>query len=102
MRQRRWIRLTDDSNDSTLTPVKQLLVRGLDERVVRRLKARARAHGVSAEEEHRRILREVLLREPPGKPTLVEYLISEAGAVHPETELELDRDRGGSRSGTGV
>ncbi len=34
----------------------QLLVRKVDERIVRALKERAVAHGVSAEEEHRRIL----------------------------------------------
>ena len=38
----------------------QLLVRGLDEDLVRRLKLRAAERGVSAEEEHRRILREAL------------------------------------------
>lgn len=34
----------------------QLIVRNLDEQLVRRLKVRAAQHGVSAEEEHRRIL----------------------------------------------
>ncbi len=82
--------------------MKQLLVRGLDERLVERLKRRARAHGVSAEEEHRRILREVLLRQPVEKKSLIEYLVSGPGEVYPETELELERDRTGSRSGTGV
>lgn len=39
-----------------------LVVRNLDERVVRALKARAVRHGRSAEAEHRAILEEVLLR----------------------------------------
>lgn len=38
----------------------QLLVRGLEEDLVRRLKVRAAQNGVSAEQEHRRILREAL------------------------------------------
>jgi len=38
----------------------QLLVRNLDNEVLRQLKKRAGEHGVSVEEEHRRILREVL------------------------------------------
>lgn len=38
----------------------QLIVRNLDEDLVRRLKQRAAEHGWSAEEEHRRILRDAL------------------------------------------
>jgi plasmid stability protein len=38
----------------------QLLVRGIDDDLVRELKLRAARHGNSAEEEHRRILRKVL------------------------------------------
>ncbi len=38
----------------------QLLVRGIDSDLVRQLKLRAARNGNSAEEEHRRILREVL------------------------------------------
>lgn len=38
----------------------QLLVRNLDPALVRDLKKRAGEHGVSVEEEHRRILREAL------------------------------------------
>ena len=40
----------------------QLIVRNLDEDLVRRLKIRAAQNGRSAEEEHREILREVLRR----------------------------------------
>jgi antitoxin FitA len=39
----------------------QLVVRRIDESVVVRLRRRAARHGVSLEEEHRRILREALL-----------------------------------------
>jgi plasmid stability protein len=38
----------------------KLVVRGLEAELVQRLKERAVAHGVSAEEEHRRILRQAL------------------------------------------
>jgi plasmid stability protein len=41
----------------------QLLVRNLDDELVRHLKRRAGEHGVSVEEEHRRILREALLAD---------------------------------------
>ncbi len=40
----------------------QLIVRELEESIVRALKVRAAEKGVSAEAEHRAILREVLLR----------------------------------------
>ena len=41
----------------------QLIVRNLEEEVVRELKMRAARHGRSAEAEHREILREALLPE---------------------------------------
>ena len=41
----------------------QLIVRNLDDDLVRRLKQRAAAHGRSAEEEHRQILRASLRSE---------------------------------------
>ena len=40
----------------------QLLVRGLKEEIVRRLRARAAAHGRSVEAEHRAILEEAVRR----------------------------------------
>ena len=54
----------------------QLIVRNLEETVVRRLKKRAGEHGVSMEEEHRRILREALA--PDGKKAISfkEFLVS--------------------------
>jgi plasmid stability protein len=41
----------------------QLIVRNLDDRLIKRLKERAAAHGRSAEEEHRRILQSALQSE---------------------------------------
>ena len=41
----------------------QLIVRNVDDDLVRRLKQRAAAHGWSAEEEHRRLLRQALRSE---------------------------------------
>ena len=41
-----------------------LIVRKLDDDLVQRLKARAKAHGRSAEAEHRLILQEVLCPQP--------------------------------------
>ena len=41
----------------------QLIVRGLDEDLVKRLKRRAAEHGRSMEEEHRQLLRQVLRPE---------------------------------------
>ena len=52
-----WEGAIIDSN----TEMAQLIVRELDEAVVRALKVRAAKKGVSAEAEHRAILREVLL-----------------------------------------
>jgi antitoxin FitA len=52
----------------------QLLVRNLDPELVRDLKKRAGEHGVSVEEEHRRILREVLRGQPPEKLSFWEML----------------------------
>lgn len=67
----------------------QLLVRKVDPQTVRKLKARASAHGVSAEEEHRRILQEALSRPTKEKPTLIEFLSQTE--VAPEVELDLER-----------
>lgn len=51
-----------------------LLVRGVDEDIVRALKERAGAHGRSAEAEHRAILAEALAR--PRRLSFVEVLAS--------------------------
>lgn len=54
--------------------MKNLLVRGVDEAVVRALKEQAREHGHSAEAEHRAILEAALAR--PRKRTFADVLAS--------------------------
>ena len=53
-----------------LISMAQLIVRNLDEDLVRRLKRRAAAHGRSMEEEHRLLLRQVLQPEGLGEALL--------------------------------
>ncbi|MCC5789085.1 MAG: hypothetical protein JJT75_05590 [Opitutales bacterium] len=71
----------------------QLLVRNVGDTLVRKLKRRAKARGVSAEEEHRRILAESLARDDRKRPALVSFLLSPQGTVAPEVELDLSRRR---------
>ena len=52
----------------------QLIVREIEEKVVRKLKELAGRHGVSMEEEHRRVLREALLGKPNNRPSFKEFL----------------------------
>jgi len=54
----------------------QLIVRQIEEKVVKKLKERAGQHGVSMEEEHRRILRAALVGASRKKPSFKEYLLS--------------------------
>lgn len=55
----------------------QLIVRNIESKVVRKLKQRAGEHGVSMEEEHRRILRDSLLSQPEkNRPSFMEHLLS--------------------------
>jgi plasmid stability protein len=81
--------------------MKQLLVRGLEDGLVKRLKARARAHGISAEEEHRRILRDALLGGGVRRATLMEHLLS-GDPVAPGVELDVERSRDGGDRETGL
>ena len=53
----------------------QLIVRQIEDKVVKKLKARAGLHGVSTEEEHRRILREALFGKTPQRPSFKDYLL---------------------------
>lgn len=69
--------------------MKQLLVRNIDETLVRKLKLRAAENGVSAEEQHRRILAEALSGTPQVKEPLASYIVNRP--VCPELELPLDR-----------
>jgi len=54
----------------------QLIVRKLEDKVVRKLKERAAMYGVSTEEAHRRILRETLLKKEKPKMSFSEFLIA--------------------------
>ena len=67
----------------------QLIVRDLEEAVVRALKLRAAKRGVSAEAEHRAILRAVLLRRP-GR-SFKEALLSMPD-VGDDADFVMDRD----------
>ncbi len=71
----------------------QLIVRQIEETVVKRLKERAGQHGVSMEEEHRSILREVLLRPPGKRSSFKEYLLQMPDAG-PDEIFERIPDRG--------
>ena len=67
----------------------QLLVRHIEERVVKKLKAQAGVHGVSTEEEHRRILREALTGRSRNTP-FKEYLLQMPDAG-PDKLFERDQ-----------
>jgi len=54
----------------------QLIVRQIEEKVVKKLKEQAGQHGVSMEEEHRRILREALLGKSAKRTSFKEALLS--------------------------
>jgi plasmid stability protein len=67
----------------------QLLVRQVEEKLVRKLKQRAGQHGVSMEEEHRRILREALLGSSKKKPSFKAFLLA-----MPDVGEDQDFERG--------
>ena len=58
-----------------------LTVSNVPDNVVAQLLKRAVARGVSAEEEHRRLLRETLAASPSGTPSAIEHLLSPEGRV---------------------
>jgi plasmid stability protein len=70
----------------------QLLVRDIESDVVSELKIRAARHGHSAEEEHRRILREALRSHGPA-PSLKGFLL-EMPDVGEDRDFERPEDRG--------
>lgn len=61
--------------DSKNKIMPQLLVRNIEEKIVQKLKKRAGEHGVSVEEEHRRILREALSGKTGKRVSFKEYLL---------------------------
>jgi len=72
----------------------QLIVRQIEDKVVRKLKARAGQHGISVEEEHRRILRATLLGGPAVRPvSFKEYLLTMPDSG-PDNLFEPKRQRG--------
>lgn len=72
----------------------QLLVRNLDEALVRALQVRAAEHGRSTEAEHREILREVLAKKAP-QLNLKEFLESMPN-VGEDADFERDRSSPGA------
>lgn len=66
-----------------------LVVRNIDDEVVQVLKARAGQHGISAEAEHRKILKAVLLR--PKKKSFSEILQS-IPSVGEDADFERKQD----------
>ena len=70
----------------------QLIVRNLDEEVVRELKLRAARHGRSAEAEHREILREALL--PSARKKSLKELLLEMPDVGEDADFERIPDYG--------
>jgi len=68
----------------------QLIVRNIEDGVVRALKRRAIEHGRSAEAEHRQILRDVLTDDDP-RPSFRELLMSMPD-VGEDAEFRIPRD----------
>ena len=71
----------------------QLIVRKVEDKVVRKLKARAGLHGVSMEEEHRRILREALLGKTARRTSFKEFLLTMPN-VGPDSVFRRSADKG--------
>ena len=70
----------------------QLIVRKLDQDLVRRLKIRAAGHGHSMEAEHREILEQALLEHEPVE-TLKELLLA-IPQVGEDMDFERPQDKG--------
>ncbi|HEV3272578.1 MAG TPA: hypothetical protein VGZ93_10400 [Candidatus Methylacidiphilales bacterium] len=72
----------------------QLIVRKLDGLLVQKLKSRAASHGISTEEEHRRILRDTL-NPPKRKPKLnfKEFLLTVPDFGDPDSLRQKDLPR---------
>ena len=66
-----------------------LVVRNIDEKIVKALKARAGQLGVSAEAEHRKILEEVLIK--PVQKSFTEVLLTMPD-VGNDADFERDQD----------
>jgi len=71
----------------------QLIVRQIEDKVVKRLKAQAGRHGVSMEEEHRGILRAALLGKAARRPSFKDYLL-QMPELGPDALFERHQDLG--------
>ncbi len=81
------------SSSAIIDSMAQLIVRNLEEELVARLRQRAARHKRSAEEEHRSILREVLMPEKR-RLTFKDFLLSMPDAGTDEDFARLpDRPR---------
>lgn len=66
----------------------QLLVRDIDPAVIRKLRSRAAAQGISVEEAHRQLLRSALVGGRPGpQENFIDYLRS----IPPDDTIEFPR-----------
>jgi antitoxin FitA len=79
----------------------QLLVRNLDDDLVRDLKRRAGEHGVSVEEEHRRILRDALRPESAGKMPSFWEVLTDMPDAGDDSIFERDRSAAGRNAAQG-
>lgn len=73
----------------------QLLVRNIPDELVRSLKLRAAAHGVSTEEEHRRILAKAMAENNRGESEGMKralIALAESGAADDENDWLFDRN----------
>ncbi len=80
--------------------MKQLLVRNIDDSLVKKLKRQAAEHGISAEEYHRRILADFLNRPQPVREPLASYLVN--NPVAEAVELPLERSDQPEERNTGL
>jgi plasmid stability protein len=71
----------------------QLIVRKIENKVVRKLKERAAKYGVSMEEEHRRILRETLLKKEKPKMSFKDFLLTVPDFGDPDKLRQKDKPR---------
>jgi plasmid stability protein len=92
--------IDSDAHDAIIdsrATMAQVIVRELEEAVARALKVRAATKGVSAEAEHRAILREVLLRGPSRSFKDALLAMPDVGEdADFAIERDLDRDDGPS------
>ncbi len=72
----------------------QLLVRDIESAVVKKLRGRAAAQGISVEEAHRRLLRAALIGDKPGPQSdFIAYL----RGIPPDESIEFTRLKDGPR-----